>query len=138
MFDFTTLDLVIYAISKSHPKSLEELDVENKEQSDYSQWIDKVHNQKGWSSYNAYLLFKNHISIHLASSFISRILIKYYSTPLGGTLGFNKIYHCIYASFFWPHTKSTILTFVSRCDIYQRNKVDTKALPSLIQPLHIL
>lgn len=132
-----TEDPTIYAISSPQPTWLHDLAMAKQNQHDFAQWANKVHTHKDWSIHNNLLLYQNCIFVHPLSAFIPQILSEYHSSPLGGHSGFDNTNRRICSDFFCPEMKSTILTFVSECDTCQRNKVDTKPQPGLLQPLHI-
>lgn len=127
----------LHAINNPQPLWLDELCVENQAQPNYPNWRGNVLTHKGWSTFNNHLLYHNHSFVHPSSSFIPKILTEYHSSPLGGHSSFDKTYRRIRTDFFLPHMKTTIFTFVLECDTCQRNKVETKPLPGLLQPLNI-
>ena len=60
-----------------------------------------------------------------------------HTCPVGGHLGFLKIYHKVKKDFIWDDLKYDIQKFVAECLVFQKNKVETIKTPGLLQPLSI-
>ena len=71
------------------------------------------------------LRYKSCLVLTPTSALKPRILIEMHSSSLVGHSRFHKTYALARCSFFWVGMKKDILTFVSKCNIYQHKKGET-------------
>ena len=68
---------------------------------------------------------------------MQKVIFEFHSSPIGGNSGFLKTYHKVKKDFFLDGLKTDVQKFVTKCLVFQRNKVETIKTPSLLQPLSI-
>lgn len=64
-------------------------------------------------------------------------MLEMHATPQGGYSGTERTYMRVRRSFYWKGMRQEVFTFINSCDIFQKNKTETVAIPSLLQPLPI-
>ena len=62
---------------------------------------------------------------------------EFHSSLIGRHSRFLKTYHTVKKDFFWNGLKTDVQKFVTKCLVFQQNKVETIKTPGLLQPLSI-
>jgi hypothetical protein len=88
-------------------------------------WMDNTLKYKGW------------LVLLPTSTLKMPILHKLHSSTIVGHSGFQKTYARARRSFFWLGMKNDIYSFISECDICQRNKGELIKPLCTLQPLPI-
>ncbi|XP_026459327.1 uncharacterized protein LOC113359987 [Papaver somniferum] len=89
-------------------------------------------------SYNDGILrYKGRIVVSPTSTWCTKLLHEFHSTPLGGHSGYFRTYKRTQQNFYWKGLKHSVKDFISHCDICQKNKSESVAPPGLLQPLPI-
>lgn len=83
------------------------------------------------------LTYKDRLVVGASDSIRNAVLQEIHSSPLGGHSGTERTFKRAKRSFFWKGMKSSVIHFVTHCDVCQRNKHETVASPGLLQPLPI-
>src|SRR5207249_10894920 len=81
--------------------------------------------------------FKDRIYVPTDPKLQLKLLQEYHDTPIAGHLGVEKTYEALSRNFYWPRMADNLKSFVTSCDICQRNKLSQKLLAQLLQPLEI-
>jgi hypothetical protein len=81
--------------------------------------------------------YKGCLYLSKQSKLKSTVLSELHATPIPGHSRFTKTYERVKRSFFWDGMKHDIHNFVSKCDVYQRNKGEIVKLLGTLQPLPI-
>ncbi|XP_068666439.1 uncharacterized protein [Aristolochia californica] len=85
-----------------------------------------------WSIQDSLICYKQQIYLLTTSKLIPAILSAYHDSTHEGL---QKTLWRIRADFYWPAMKSSITTYVSDCQVCQRNKSDHLSPVGLLQPL---
>ncbi|WVZ97634.1 hypothetical protein U9M48_043151 [Paspalum notatum var. saurae] len=81
------------------------------------------------------LWFKNRLVVPKDMELRKRILDEAHTSMFTMHPGSNKIYQDLKQKFWWTHMKREIATYVSKCDMCQRIKVDHLKPAGMLQPL---
>ncbi|GKC45333.1 ty3-gypsy retrotransposon protein [Tanacetum coccineum] len=88
---------------------------------------------------NGFLYQKNCMVIPPESSdLITKLLVEFHSSTLGGQAGFLRTYASIATYFFWQEMRRDIHNFIRSCQICQRAKTSQLHPAGLLSPLPIL
>ncbi|GKG14609.1 transposon Tf2-1 polyprotein, partial [Tanacetum coccineum] len=68
---------------------------------------------------------------------ITKLLVEFHSSPIGGHAGFLRTYARVATYFFWPGMRRVIREFVRSCQICQRAKSCQLQPAGLLSPLPI-
>ena len=69
---------------------------------------------------------------------LQNILMKdFHSSPVGGHMGFTRVYEQMRKLYYWPRMKDDINKFIRRCDSCQRNKHSNRPMSGYLTPLQI-
>lgn len=60
------------------------------------------------------------------------ILHEVHNSSYGGHSGIQGTYMRLKSSFYWPGMKSAMVQLLKECDICQKNKPNSRSLPSLL------
>lgn len=92
---------------------------------------------KHYSLVHGTLFYKGRLVIPSMSDWIPKLLIEFNSTPTGGHSGAFRTYRRLAANVYWPGMMRRVTQFVTACEVFQRNKYDTKSPVGLLSPLPI-
>ena len=65
------------------------------------------------------------------------IISEFHDSTIGGHSGILRTYSRIARNFCWKGLKAAVLKYVQQCDVYQRNKADTRKPGGLLEPLDV-
>src|SRR5437588_4664713 len=86
---------------------------------------------------NGTLYFKDRIYVPTDPKLRLKLLQEYHDTPIAGYLRVEKTYEALSRNFYWPRMADNLKSFVTSCNICQRNKPSQKLPAGLLQPLEI-
>lgn len=86
----------------------------------------------GFELRDGLLLFNNRVWLEPDNPFIKPLLEEFYSTPIGGHLGFAKTLHRVQSNFHWASMRRDVKHFVRHYTTCQQVKYETKCLASLL------
>lgn len=78
---------------------------------------------------------KGKVYVGSNGSLRNQLISNFHDTPLGGNSGQLGTLKRVAQFFYWPKMKFMVNSYVSSCDVCQRNKDDNAAYPGLLQPL---
>src|SRR4051812_28617153 len=80
------------------------------------------------------LYFKERIYVPTDPKLRLKLLQEHHDTPIAGHLRVDKTYEALSRNYYWPRMADNLKSFVTSCDICQRNKPSQKLLAGLLQP----
>lgn len=84
------------------------------------------------------LRYKGKVVVGADSNLRASILSEIHNSSFGGHSGIQRTYMRLKNSFYWPGMKIAVIKLVQECDICQKNKSMSGAIPGLLQqPLSI-
>lgn len=92
---------------------------------------------KGYTLEQGIVRYKGRLVIPPKSELVSKLLLEYYNTPIGGHSGDFKTYQQIAQEWFWSGMRKKVQQYVRSCAICQENKVSSLSPAGLLQPLPI-
>ncbi|XP_026445458.1 uncharacterized protein LOC113346084 [Papaver somniferum] len=93
--------------------------------------------KRNYSYVDGILRYKCRIVVVSTSSWCSKILQEFHSTPIGGHSGFLRTYKRIQHNFYWKGLKQSVKNFILHCEVCQRNKSEAVSPPGFLNPLPI-
>ena len=81
---------------------------------------------------NGALYFKDRIYVPTDPKLRLKLLQEYHDTPIAGYLRVEKTYEALSRNFYWPKMANNLKSFVTSCDICQRNKLSQKLPAGLL------
>lgn len=83
------------------------------------------------------VFYKDRIVVPPNTPLISRLLREFHDSPMGGHSGVLRSFKHLTQQFYWPSMFQTVKSYVTACDVCQRNKAETLSPAGLLQPLPI-
>ena len=94
-----------------------------KESYDSDSWFSNVNNTRQLTFNEGLWYSGNKVVIPDVSSLRRGVMHELHSTPYSGHMGVSKTLHAIQRTFWWPHMREHITTFVNECSSCQKNKL---------------
>ncbi|XP_026459814.1 uncharacterized protein LOC113360524 [Papaver somniferum] len=93
--------------------------------------------KRNYSYVAGILRYKGRIVVVSTSSWCSKFLQEFHSTPIGGHSGFLRTYKRVQHNFYWKGLKQSVKNFILHFEVCQRNKSEAVSPPGFLNPLPI-